>query len=131
MPGTPVIRRKFLWLILPTRVGATVSEFIQGRQEIVAFLKRKWAKELEYRLITELWACGDNRIAVRFAYAWHDDSGNSFLYPYFTNTDIRRDIHAVARTGRFRCRFRDTRKCFLRNCGSRSSRCRDTRCNQD
>jgi hypothetical protein len=54
------------------------SEFINGRQEIVAFLKRKWAKELDYRLIKELWACGDNRIAVRFAYEWHDDSGNWF-----------------------------------------------------
>jgi len=54
------------------------SEFINGRREIVAFLKRKWAKELDYRLIKELWACGDNRIAVRFAYEWHDDSGNWF-----------------------------------------------------
>ena len=54
------------------------SEFINGRQEIVAFLKRKWVKELDYRLIKELWACGDNRIAVRFAYEWHDDSGNWF-----------------------------------------------------
>jgi nuclear transport factor 2 (NTF2) superfamily protein len=91
MPGTPVIRRKFLWLILPTRVGATVSEFIQGRQEIVAFLKRKWAKELEYRLITELWACGDNRIAVRFAYEWHDDSGNSFRSYGTENWEFRED----------------------------------------
>jgi len=54
------------------------AEFIQGRQEIVAFLTRKWARELEYRLIKELWAFGDNRIAVRFAYEWHDDSGNWF-----------------------------------------------------
>ena len=54
------------------------SEFISGRQEIVAFLKRKWAKELDYRLIKELWACDGNRIAVRFAYEWHDDSGNWF-----------------------------------------------------
>jgi len=54
------------------------SEFINGRQEIVAFLKRKWVKEVDYRLIKELWACGDNRIAVRFAYEWHDDSGNWF-----------------------------------------------------
>ena len=52
------------------------SEFIQGRQEIVAFLRRKWAKELDYRLIKELWAFGGDRIAVRFAYEWHDDSGN-------------------------------------------------------
>jgi uncharacterized protein len=54
------------------------SEFVNGRQEIVAFLKRKWAKELEYRLIKELWAFGDNRIAVRFAYEWHDGSGSWF-----------------------------------------------------
>ncbi len=52
------------------------AEFIQGRDEIVAFLQRKWAKELDYRLIKELWTCGENRIAVRFAYEWHDDSGN-------------------------------------------------------
>jgi nuclear transport factor 2 (NTF2) superfamily protein len=54
------------------------AEFIHGRQEIVAFLKRKWAKELDYRLIKELWAYGANRIAVRFAYEWHDDSSNWF-----------------------------------------------------
>lgn len=54
------------------------AEFFQGRQEIVAFLKRKWARELDYRLIKELWAFRDNRIAVRFQYEWHDDSGNWF-----------------------------------------------------
>jgi nuclear transport factor 2 (NTF2) superfamily protein len=54
------------------------SEFINGRQEIVAFLTRKWAKELDYRLIKELWCFDNNRIAVRFAYEWHDDSGNWF-----------------------------------------------------
>jgi len=52
------------------------SEFIQGRDAIVQFLTRKWAKELEYRLIKELWAHRDRRIAVRFAYEWRDDSGN-------------------------------------------------------
>jgi uncharacterized protein len=51
------------------------SEFLSGSQEIVAFLRRKWAKELDYRLIKELWAFDSNRIAVRFAYEWHDDSG--------------------------------------------------------
>jgi len=51
------------------------SEFITGRAEIIAFLSRKWAKELEYRLIKELWAYTGNCIAVRFAYEWHDDSG--------------------------------------------------------
>jgi nuclear transport factor 2 (NTF2) superfamily protein len=54
------------------------SEFITGRSEIVGFLQRKWAKELDYRLIKELWAFTENRIAVRFAYEWHDDSGNWF-----------------------------------------------------
>jgi len=54
------------------------AEFIHGRAEIVAFLTRKWSKELDYRLIKELWAFTDNRIAVRFAYEWHDDSGNWF-----------------------------------------------------
>ena len=54
------------------------SEFLNGRPEIVAFLKRKWAKELDYRLTKELWAFHENRIAVRFAYEWHDDSGNWF-----------------------------------------------------
>lgn len=51
------------------------AEFLVGRAEIQAFLTRKWAKELDYRLIKELWAFTDNRIAVRFAYEWHDDSG--------------------------------------------------------
>jgi uncharacterized protein len=53
-------------------------EFPVGREEIVAFLTRKWAKELDYRLIKELWTFGGNRIAVRFAYEWHDDSGQWF-----------------------------------------------------
>ena len=54
------------------------SEFITGRPEIAAFLTRKWAKELDYRLIKELWTASNDRIAVRFAYEWHDDSGNWF-----------------------------------------------------
>lgn len=54
------------------------SEFLQGREAIVSFLQRKWAKELDYRLIKEIWAHGEDRIAVRFAYEWHDDSGNWF-----------------------------------------------------
>jgi uncharacterized protein len=54
------------------------SEFLHGREEIVAFLTRKWNRELDYRLIKELWAFDGNRIAVRFAYEWHDDSGNWF-----------------------------------------------------
>ncbi len=51
------------------------AEFPVGRAEVHAFLQRKWAKELDYRLIKELWATTDNRIAVRFAYEWHDESG--------------------------------------------------------
>jgi uncharacterized protein len=54
------------------------AEFLRGRPAIVAFLARKWAKELDYRLIKEVWAFTGNRIAVRFAYEWHDDSGNWF-----------------------------------------------------
>jgi nuclear transport factor 2 (NTF2) superfamily protein len=54
------------------------SEFLRGRGEIVAFLTRKWNRELEYRLIKELWAFADDRIAVRFAYEYRDDSGNWF-----------------------------------------------------
>jgi uncharacterized protein len=54
------------------------AEFIEGRAEIVAFLTRKWNRELEYRLIKELWAFHENRIAVRFAYEWRDDSGQYF-----------------------------------------------------
>lgn len=52
------------------------AEFIHGRDEIVAFLIRKWTRELDYRLIKELWAFTDHRIAVRFAYEWRDDSGH-------------------------------------------------------
>ena len=54
------------------------AEFPRGREEIVQFLTHKWAKELDYRLIKELWAFTENRIAVRFAYEWHDASGNWF-----------------------------------------------------
>jgi nuclear transport factor 2 (NTF2) superfamily protein len=52
------------------------TEFINGREEVIAFLKRKWAKELDYKLKKELWGFKDNRMAVRFEYEWHDDSGN-------------------------------------------------------
>ena len=54
------------------------AEFFQGRDAIEAFLHRKWVRELDYRLIKELWAHDGNRIAVRFAYEWHDDSGHWF-----------------------------------------------------
>ena len=54
------------------------GEFVRGRAEIVAFLRRKWTRELDYRLIKELWAFHQNRIAVRFQYEWRDDSGHWF-----------------------------------------------------
>jgi uncharacterized protein len=62
----------------PDSVWRNRAEFFSGRAAIVEFLTRKWAKEIEYRLIKELWAFTDNRIAVRFAYEWHDDSGQWF-----------------------------------------------------
>ena len=54
------------------------AEFLTGRPAIVAFLQRKWARELDYRLIKEVWAFTDHHIAVRFVYEWHDDSGHWF-----------------------------------------------------
>ncbi|MCE4067790.1 MULTISPECIES: DUF1348 family protein [Pseudomonas] len=54
------------------------ATFVQGREQIVQFLTAKWVREQQYRLIKELWAFTENRIAVRFAYEWHDDSGNWF-----------------------------------------------------
>jgi len=54
------------------------AEFIQGRSTILAFLRRKWDRELDYKLKKELWAFHDNRIAVKFQYEWHDDSGIGF-----------------------------------------------------
>ena len=54
------------------------AEFVTGRDEIAGLLNRKWNRELDYRLIKEIWAFGSHRIAVRFAYEWHDDAGNWF-----------------------------------------------------
>lgn len=62
----------------PDSVWRNRAEFLVGRVEIEAFLTRKWERERDYRLIKELWAHDGNRIAVRFAYEWHDDSGNWF-----------------------------------------------------
>ena len=62
----------------PNSVWRNRSEFLAGREAIVQFLQRKWQKELDYRLVKELWAFHGNRIAVRFAYEWRDDSGNWF-----------------------------------------------------
>ena len=62
----------------PDCVWRNRAEFVTGREQIVQFLRRKWAKELDYRLTKELWAFDGARIAVRFAYEWHDDSNNWF-----------------------------------------------------
>ena len=75
----------------PDSVWRNRSEFFNGRDAIVQFLSRKWAKELDYRLIKELWAFDGNRIAVRFAYEWHDDSGNWFRSYGNENWEFRED----------------------------------------
>ncbi len=69
------------------------AEFLTGRTEIVEFLRRKWAHELDYRLIKEVWAHGEDRIAVRFAYEWHDDSGHWFRS--YGNENWRFDDHGL------------------------------------
>ena len=71
------------------------AEFLRGREAIEAFLTRKWQRELDYRLIKELWCCHDNRIAVRFAYEWHDDSGNWFRS--YGNENWEFDEHGLMR----------------------------------
>jgi uncharacterized protein len=77
------------------------AEFLSGRAEIVDFLTRKWNRELDYRLIKELWTFRDNRIAVRFAYEWHDDSGNWFRsygnenWEFVENGLMRRRIASI------------------------------------
>lgn len=71
------------------------AEIFTGRDAIVAFLKRKWARELDYRLIKELWAFGDDRIAVRFAYEWHDDSGQ--WYRSYGNENWEFDAEGLMR----------------------------------
>jgi uncharacterized protein len=76
------------------------SEFLRGRVQIVEFLTRKWQKELDYRLIKELWAFTENRIAVRFAYEWHDDSGN--WYRSYGNENWEFDEHGLMRL-RYAC----------------------------
>jgi nuclear transport factor 2 (NTF2) superfamily protein len=71
------------------------SEFFTGRQAIEEFLIRKWNRELDYRLIKELWAFTENRIAVRFAYEWHDDSGN--WYRSYGNENWEFDAEGLMR----------------------------------
>ena len=69
------------------------AEFLHGRDAIVAFLTRKWNRELDYRLIKELWAFRENRIAVRFAYEWHDDGG--FWFRSYGNENWEFDAHGL------------------------------------
>ncbi|MFG2847278.1 DUF1348 family protein [Kitasatospora sp. NPDC048296] len=69
------------------------AEFLAGREEIAAFLTRKWHRELDYRLVKELWAYGGDRIAVRFAYEWHDDSGQ--WYRSYGNENWEFDEHGL------------------------------------
>lgn len=71
------------------------AEFIEGREQIEAFLTRKWRRELDYRLIKEVWAHRDNRIAVRFAYEWRDDSGT--WYRSYGNENWEFDAHGLMR----------------------------------
>ena len=71
------------------------SEFIAGREAVEAFLTRKWARELDYRLIKEVWAFRDNKIAVRFAYEWRDDSGHWFRS--YGNENWEFDAHGLMR----------------------------------
>jgi nuclear transport factor 2 (NTF2) superfamily protein len=79
----------------PDTVWRNRAEFPKGRDEVRAFLARKWARELEYRLIKELWAFRDNRIAVRFAYEWRDDSGSWFRS--YGNENWEFDEHGLMR----------------------------------
>lgn len=79
----------------PDSVWRNRAEFIVGRAAITEFLTRKWTRELEYRLIKELWAFTDNRIAVRFAYEYHDDSGNWFRA--YGNENWEFDDHGLMR----------------------------------
>jgi len=85
----------------PDSVWRNRAEFFAGRAAIVAFLQRKWARELDYRLIKEIWAFQDNRIAVRFAYEWHDDAGNWFRaygnenWEFESNGLMRRRIASI------------------------------------
>ncbi|WP_421724535.1 DUF1348 family protein [Bauldia sp.] len=74
------------------------SEFLAGRDEIRAFLDRKWKRELDYRLIKEVWCFAENRIAVRFAYEWHDDGG--FWFRSYGNENWEFDDQGLMRVRR-------------------------------
>lgn len=79
----------------PDSVWRNRAEFFSGREAIEEFLTRKWNKELDYRLIKEVWAFRDNRIAVRFAYEWHDDAGH--WYRSYGNENWEFDEHGFMR----------------------------------
>ena len=79
----------------PDSVWRNRAEFLHGHDEVVAFLTRKWSRELDYRLIKELWAFEGSRIAVRFAYEWHDDSGQWFRS--YGNENWEFDEHGLMR----------------------------------
>lgn len=78
MYGILVTPNASCWLTHQTPNGETVPSFLKGREAIKQFLRLKWDKELDYRLIKELWVFCEDRIAVRFAYEWHDSNGNWF-----------------------------------------------------
>ena len=109
------------------------SEFIQGRDQIVAFLRAKWERELDYALRKDLWAFHDNRIAVRFQYEWHDHDGNWFRSYGNENWEFdARRLHAAPRGehrrrgdhGRRTTHLRPTR----RRRHQRAARCDEPRC---
>ena len=95
MHGTRAIRPGSRWPTPRTAGGATARNSCEGRAAIEAFLTRKWQRELDYRLIKEVWAFRENRIAVRFAYEWHDDSGNWFRS--YGNENWEFDEHGLMR----------------------------------
>ena len=79
----------------PDSIWRNRAEFFVGRDAIEAFLRRKWARELDYRLIKEVWAFRENRIAVRFAYEWHDEGGSWFRS--YGNENWEFDEHGLMR----------------------------------
>ena len=95
MPGIRAIPNASRWPIPRTAAGATARKFFEGRAAIVAFLTRKWEKELDYRLIKDLWAFDGNRIAVRFQYEWHDASGQ--WHRSYGNEQWEFDEHGLMR----------------------------------
>jgi uncharacterized protein len=96
-----VIRNESLWLIPKTRTGATALSSFEAAKPIKAFLHRKWAKELDYRLRKELWGFRENRIAVSFEYEWHDENGQWYrsygteLWEFDENGLMRRRIASI------------------------------------